>query len=126
MLVESLLDRVGLKLIVVRRRSAVRVDVADLIRLDATITHRHLHHAPRARSGLVGHRDVESVGGHAVTDQLGVNLCAARARKLQLFEDHDACALADDEAVAVALEWPRSMYGIVIACRERAHGGEAG
>ena len=104
MLAEGLLDGERLELVVVGRRSPVRVDVADLFGRNPGVGDGLLHDAHRARRGLVGHGDVEGVGGHAVADQLGVNLRAARARELQLFEDHHPRALADDEAVAVALE----------------------
>ena len=46
------------------------------------------------------------VGRHAVADQLGVDARAARLRVLELLEDQDAGALADDEAVAILVERP--------------------
>ena len=46
---------------------------------------------------------------------------AARQRVLGRLEDDDAGALAEEEAVAVAVERPRGLLGIVVALRERAH-----
>ena len=41
--------------------------------------------------------------------------------RLQLLEDHDARAFADDEAVAVPVEGPRGVLRLVVARREGPH-----
>ena len=71
----------------------------------------------------LGH--VVGVAGHAVADDLGENGSAALAGKFQLFEDHDARAFADDEAVTVFVPGAAGFFGIVVAGGERAHGGES-
>ena len=43
---------------------------------------------------------------------------------LQLFQDEDAGAFADDEAVAVLVPGAAGALGLVIAGGERAHGGK--
>ncbi len=55
--------------------------------------------APFAFGGHAGH--VEGVGGEAVADDFGEDLCAAGFGELELLEDEDACAFSDDEAVTV-------------------------
>ena len=59
------------------------------------------------------------VGAHAVADHFGQDLCAARSRKLQLFQDQDARAFADHKSVAVLVEGPAGAGGLVVA-RESA------
>lgn len=56
----------------------------------------------------------------AVPYHFGVDLCAAVTCMVQFFEDHDPCALADDEASAVAVKGSRGTVGIVVE-----GGGEA-
>ncbi len=68
---------------------------------------------------------MEGVGGETVADNFGEDLCPAGFGELELFEDEDACAFADDEAVAILVEGAGGVGGVVIAGGERAHGGEA-
>ena len=75
-----------------------------------------------AFGGHAGH--VEGVGGHAVADDLGEDLRAAGFGELELFEDEDAGAFADDEAVAVLVEGAAGVGGVVVAGGEGLHGGE--
>ena len=90
----------------VRRR--VGVDVVDLVgrRCPAfSSARRAARTAPmpaRRRQ-----RDVRRVGGRAVADQLGQDRRAARLGVLELLEDDDAGALADDEPVAPGVERAR-------------------
>ncbi len=66
------------------------------------------------------------VAGHAVADQFGVDMGAARLGVVVGFKHHAARAFAHDEAVAVAVVGPRSRFGpIVETGRKRAAGGEA-
>ena len=83
----------------------------------------HGAEAAFAFGGHAGH--VEGVGGHAVADDLGEDLCAAGLGELELFEDEDAGAFADDEAVAVLVEGAAGVGGVVVAGGEGLHGGEA-
>ena len=83
-------------------------------------------HGAEAAFALGSHAGhVEGVGGHAVADDLGENLCAAGLGELQLFHDEDAGAFADDEAVAVLVEGAAGVFGIVVAGGEGLHGGES-
>ena len=77
----------------------------------------------RAVGRDAGH--VIGVGAHAVADDLGEDVCAAGLGELELFEDEDAGAFADDEAVAVLVEGAAGAGGLVVARGEGAHGGES-
>ena len=86
-----------------------------------------LHAAIGAVAVLGRGGDVIGVAGHAVADDLGIDLGAARLGVLELLEHDDAGALAHDEAVAVLVIGARGALGLVVeAGRERAAGGEAG
>ena len=52
------------------------------------------------------------------------DVCAAGPGELEFFEDEDAGALADHEAVAVFVEGAAGVGGVVVAGGERLHGGE--
>src|SRR3546814_20222249 len=66
------------------------------------------------------------IAGHAVADQLGMDLRAALLRVLVLLEHDDAGALAHDETVTVAIPRPRGLFGrLVEVRRERTRRGEA-
>ena len=106
-------------------RGGVGVDVVDLVGRDAGDLEGGVHGAEAAFAfgGHAGH--VEGVGGHAVADDFGEDLCAAGFGELELFEDEDAGAFADDEAVAVLVEGAAGVGGVVVAGGESLHGGEA-
>ncbi len=101
------------------------VEVVDLIGLDACDPEGVLHGAIAAFSfgSHAGH--VEGVGGETVADDFGEDLCAAGFGELKLFEDEDACAFADDEAVTILVEGTGGVLGVVVAGGECAHGSEA-
>src|SRR6185369_6343174 len=117
MLAESLFDRERLKLIVVRRRRAVRIDVTDLIGSDTCVPQTPLHDATRARAGFVGHCQVKRISAGAITDNLAVYPRATFLRGFELFENHDSRALADNKAVTISFKWPRSVERIVVVGR---------
>ena len=68
---------------------------------------------------------MEGVGAHAVADDLGEDVGAAGLGELELFEDEDAGAFADDKAVAVLVEGAGGVRGVVVAGGEGLHGSEA-
>ena len=104
----------------------MRVHVADFLGLDACVRERHPQGARRVLSGRIGIGNVAGVGRDPVAEQLGVDLRAARLRVLELFERDHRRRLSYHEPVALAVERPRGMFGIVVAPRNRAHRGEAG
>ncbi len=124
-LAEDVLDGLGLEGVAEGRGGGVGVDVVDLVGRDAGDFERVLHGAAAAFAfgGHAGH--VEGVGGHAVADDFGEDLCAAGLGELQLFEDEDAGAFADHEAVAILVEGAAGVGGVFVAGGEGLHGGEA-
>ena len=117
----------GARFVAVAGRSGcgVGVDVAHFFRLNAGVFQRGPHAALRACAVGRDAGHVIGVGAHAVADHLGQNLCAARFGKLQLFENQNARALADDKAVAILVEWAAGVGRLVVARGKRAHGGES-
>src|SRR5205823_12014334 len=71
--------------------------------------------------------NVESVGAHAVADNLRHNRSAAPAGELELLENQDARAFPDYKAIAIDIKWPAGFLGSIVArrksshCREPAH-----
>ena len=61
---------------------------------------------------------MEGVAAHAVADDFGQDGRAAPFGEFEFFENQDARAFADDESVAIAVEGPRSVRGIVVALRQ--------
>src|ERR1700682_2390460 len=110
--------------VAVRRRGAVRVDVIDLRRLDASALHGRAHHAERAVAVLRGGGDVVRIGGHAVPDDLRVDARTALPRGLVFLEDEHAGALSHDKPVAIFVEGTTGARRLVVACRPGAQGAE--
>ena len=77
MVAEHVLDRLRLGRVAERRRGAVRVDVADALRLDAGALERAAHHRGDARRLRLRLRHVVRVVRGAVAEHLGVDLGAA-------------------------------------------------
>src|SRR5205807_8338400 len=96
-------------------------DVADLLRIDARIFNCPSDHADHTALCLVRGGHMVSVGGRAVTDDLGINMRAAPAGVFQFFENYDSRAFTDHKPVAVAVERARGTFGLIVACGERAH-----
>ena len=63
-----------------------------------------------------------AVGG--ITDHLSVDLGAAPQRVLAFFENQNAGAFADNETIALFIKRPAGALGLIIARRQRFHGGE--
>ena len=104
----------------------MRIDIVDIGGIDAGALHRR-HHAAIGPVAVLGRRgDVEGVARQAVADDLGIDPGAPRLGVLELFEHHDARALAHHEAVAVAVIGARRALRLIVEIgRERAAGGEA-
>ena len=103
----------------------MRVHVTHDIGTQPRIAHGIAHHAEAAfmlRSRL-GH--VICVAAHAVANDFSQDRSVALASVFQLFQDQDACAFADDKAVAVLVPRPAGFFGIVIARGKSAHSRES-
>src|SRR5437764_1303703 len=111
--------------VAVRRRGAMRVDVADLFRLHAGILHREPHRILCAGAVRGGGGDVVGVGGHTVARDLRIELRAAAPCVLPLLQDEDGGAVAHHEAVAVLVEGAARRARGRVAFGERLHVREA-
>src|SRR5690606_22159016 len=119
---EHALQRGVLVRVADRRRGRVRVDVGDVVGGASGGVEGELHGAGGALGRVRG--DVVGVGGHAAAYQLGVDLGAAGLGVLLGLEDQHGRALAHDEAVAVDGIGARGGGRVVVATRQRLHGGE--
>ena len=119
-------DGEGFARIVQRRRSAVRVNVINLVNRDPGIAHRLLHHERRANRLRIGRGEMVRVRVGGIPQNLGVDFRAAGERVFQAFQDEDASAFADDKAIAVLVERTARMFGIVVASGHGAHDAERG
>src|SRR5271163_2927843 len=108
-----------------RRRRAVRVDVADIGRVELGILESGSHHAERAVAVGRGLRDVVRVARHAVANDFGKNIRVALLRVLERFEDQNPRPFANDKSIAPRIERPAGVSGIVIARRERFHSSKS-
>ena len=61
-----------------------------------------------------GARDVMRIGRHAEANDLGVDFRAASARVLILLKNQDRSPLAHDESIAIAIERPGSLGGVIV------------
>ena len=68
----------------------MRIDVVDVFGVHAGALESGLHAAEAAIAVLGGRGDVMRIAGHAVADDLGVDLGATRLGMLEFLEHHDA------------------------------------
>src|SRR5690606_9426599 len=108
-----------------RRGGAVRVEVADLLRVHAGVLERRGHAAGRALAVLAGGGHVEGVGAGAEAGQLAVDAGAALLRVLVFLQHQDAGAVAEHETVAVLVPGTGGAGRLVVAGRHRLHRAEA-
>lgn len=107
-----------------RRGCRVGIHIVDLMGLNAGALNCSPHSA-RAAFAFRGHAGhVVGIGTSAIADDLGQNLCAAGFGKFQLFQNQNARAFADHEAVTIFIERATGVGGIVVASGKRAHGGK--
>ena len=108
-------------------RGAVGVDVVDVLDRDPGPFHRRLHGAIGAVAVLGRGGDVPGVARHAVADDLGVDLRAARPGVFVFLEDDDPGALAHDEAGMAPVIGARGLLRrVVIGGAQGLAGEEAG
>ena len=127
LLAERELDHLRLGRVAERRRGRVRVDVADLGRLDAGVLERHPHRPRRALAGRVGLGDVRR---RPPTRRSR----AARRRSSRRAPARGSSSSSTSTAAASPITSPsrplsngrEAPCGIVVAPRERAHRVEAG
>src|SRR5262249_31319173 len=102
---ESHLNSTRLDAVIQLGRSAVQIDVINLIGTEAGILHRQCHRARRLDSGFVESYAMVRIAGRAISGNLSVNPRAAVERLLQFFEQKQVCAFCQDESIAISAEW---------------------
>ena len=123
LLAQGRLDGVGLIGVAQRRGGAVCVEVVDLVGIDAGVAHGR-EHGP-ARAVHVGGGHVAGVRAHAIASQFGVDPRAPGLGMLIFFKHQHASALTEHETVAILVPGTRCGRRVVIAGRQRSHGGKA-
>ena len=78
----------------------MHVDVVDVLGLQTGIFQCAVHHQLGTQSFGVRGRDVVSIGTHAGTSHLGIDLGTASLGMLQFLQDETASAFGHDESVA--------------------------
>src|ERR1017187_2627448 len=101
------------------------IHISDDVGSYARIAHGVAHYAKAALVLRCRLRHVVSIAAHAVARDLREDASAALAGEFQLFQDHDARAFADHEAVAISIPRTAGLLGGVVAGRQSAHGGES-
>ena len=102
-------------------RRSVSVDVIDLVRFNARVLECVRHYSNRAVAVLGRLRDMKCIARHSVAGDFSVDLSASRFCMLELFENQNACAFTDNEAVSINVERTARVFGIVIARRQGSH-----
>ncbi len=120
MVAEHGLDRARLVGVVDRRRRAVRVEILDVGRRQPGVVEGAAHGLVGALSVRVDH--VLGVGRHAVADDLGEDLGAARLGVLQGFQHEDAGAFAQNRSVALLGEREAALRRKHVQCLPGFHG----
>src|SRR5262249_12318415 len=94
---------------------AVSVDIANVGWVKSAVLDCCFNAGNGATAVRVAVGDAEGVGGGTVTGDLGINVCAAVAGVLQLFEHEHAGTFTEHEAVALQVKGPRSLFGGIVA-----------
>src|SRR5687767_8863078 len=72
MITKDGLNRLGFSFVVRRRGRPVSIDVIDLIGCNSRVLQGVAHYAYRTVTVRAGSRNMVSIGGHAVADDLGI------------------------------------------------------
>src|SRR5262249_58911373 len=114
------LDGQGLGCIALGRAGSVGVDVLDVVGVEAGVGQGKLHGAGGAAAAGVRIGNVVGVSRAAAAEQFGVNDRTAPSCVFQFFEDEDARAFAQHEAVAILVKRSAGSLGVVVASRQGA------
>src|ERR1700736_1114097 len=124
MFAEGALDSPGFDLIAHLGGGAVRVDVIDLISLDACVLNGTLHHAKGAVAVLGRAGDVMRVRAHSVAHDLSEYGRSSPARLLQLLQNEHARSFSHHETIALSVPWPRGLLRLIVTLRKGSHSGK--
>ena len=114
MIAEAPLDRHRFSDITQGCGGAVRVDVVDIVAIQAGIAQRVHHTAHGAFAILAGCRNVMRIGTHAVTQDFRKDSRATIAGVLEILEYQRARAFADDKTITIFIEGPAGVSWIVV------------
>ena len=112
---EEVADGMRLKRVADRRRRSMRIDVSNHIRRDFGITHSISHDAESAFVLGSRLRHVIGIGRRTVAHDLCHDRSSPPSGMVQLLENQDASAFADDEAIALLVPRTAGLFGIVVA-----------
>src|SRR5580700_3285461 len=121
---EDALEGAGFDDIAERRRSAMRVHIANIFGLELGVFDGGAHDAKRTIAIFCRLRNVKSIAGHSVSDDFSKDVGTALLCVFERFQNYDAGAFADDETVALRIKRAAGVRGIVIASGERFHAGK--
>ena len=113
---EYLLDSLGLRDIAHVSRCAVYIDIVNILRLHACILQRILHDELGTQSFRMRSSDVVSIGTHAGTNHLSINLCTTGLGMLQFLKNQTACTFGHDETIAAGTERTTGLLGLIVTC----------
>src|SRR3989440_9900654 len=118
---EASFDSLCLCPIIVRSRSAMSIDVVDLVGTQPCFLQGapYSSHQSFSTWRRLGH--VICVDCCAVTHQFRENLCSPGPGEIQLFQDEYTRAFAHHKAVACCIEGAAGSLRIIIAARESVH-----
>lgn len=102
------------------RRGRMRVNIIHAPRLTLRMPQCHPHRPQRPPTIRQWGSQMMRISTRPVAYNFSVDLCASIPSVVELFQDHDPRALANDEAGAVAVEGSRSLSGDIVE-----GGGEA-
>ena len=105
--------------------SSVGVDVLDLGRLEMSVAQGIAHDPVSAVTVFRGGGDVVGIRAHTITNNFGEDIGIAAAGVFKLFEDEDAGAFPNDEAVALRIPRTTGFVGLIITSGKSTHGGES-
>src|SRR6267142_925822 len=99
---ETALERHRFGEIPERGGGPMRIDVVDVLAVESRVAQSVLHAAGGTLAALLRRGHVVGVAAHTVAGELGVDPGAPALGVLELLENHHACALGQNEAVAVS------------------------
>src|SRR5258705_4360583 len=121
MFAKSVFDGEGFKLVVIRRGGPMGVDVANLFGLYVCVLKSSLHHTPGARTRFIRHSQMKSISGDAVARYFGIDTRTSSLCRLEVLQDHNSGALANNKTVPVSFERPRRVLRVIIIRGQGPH-----
>ena len=106
-------------------RSAVGIDIVDLIKGDAGFLYSMFHAGDRANSIRMRSGYVVAVCTIGIADKFCVNLCTTFFRMAFGLQKNRATAFSCDKTIAVLVKWTAGVQRIVVVCAECVGGSQS-